>query len=361
MHDRRNGLELDDLTSSSEYLLGLLEIMTRSTDQLISIFNKLSAPHFARSRLDLSRSPIPVDSGVLHALRAQLHTYKKCFTGKEFVDRILEMGRLYESTSGNPSEVDSDSQVPQGESSRNSSRLSGRVIGSTGQPIVYTVQYATEVAQYLLNERILLPLPDTSLSSGTETSASSSDEENTLGGSTPKDPRNILTSMERSKGIDTTRPLRAGSAGSNSSESPHLVPRISPLYPRPIRSAVRDQGRAEEQEREIPAPEFSYSSQAFYKFAEVEDFESNMLYQSMILSASTRGMQGGSRTMEPDEPSEFHRARNSTLFLVFDLIVQRSRKERRAKQFLFTPRAVTVSEQKRDSELSMNCDLIFKM
>jgi len=179
---------------------------------LYNISFALYTQHFARSRLDLSRSPIPVDSGVLHALRAQLHTYKKCFTGKEFVDRILEMGRLYEATSRNPSEVDSDSQVPQGESSRNSSRLSGRVIGSTGQPIVYTVQYATEVAQYLLNERILLPLPDTSLSSGTETSASSSDEENTLGGSTPKDPRNILTSMERSKGIDTTRPLRTGSA-----------------------------------------------------------------------------------------------------------------------------------------------------
>jgi len=29
---------------NQEYLLGLLEIMTRSTDQLISIFNKLSAP-----------------------------------------------------------------------------------------------------------------------------------------------------------------------------------------------------------------------------------------------------------------------------------------------------------------------------
>ena len=297
-----------------------------------------------------------MDSGVLHALRAQLHTYKKCFTGKEFVDKILEMGRQFESMSENPSEADTDSQVPQGENSRNSSRLSARVISSTGQPIVYTVQYATEVAQYLLNERILLPLPDASLSTGTLTPATSSDDENTLGGSTPKDPRTLLTSMERSKGIDTTRPLRRESVGTNSSESPHLVPRVSPLYPR---SAVRVQGRVEE--IEMPAPEFSYSSQAFYKFADVEDFESNMLYQSLILAASTRGVQGGSRTVEPDEPSEFHRARNSTLFLVYDLIVQRSRKERRAKHFLSTPRAETVSEQKRDSELSTNCDLIFKM
>ena len=75
MHDKGNGLSLDLLTPSSvreilprpgefctdvflalllkvpalvpptqEYLLGLLDIMTRSTDQLISIFNKLSTP-----------------------------------------------------------------------------------------------------------------------------------------------------------------------------------------------------------------------------------------------------------------------------------------------------------------------------
>lgn len=313
--------------------------------------------HFSRSRLDLSQSPIPVDSGVLHALRAQLHAYKKCFTGKEFVDKILDIGRQSEFRSENPSEGDTtDSQASRGEASRNSSRLSSRVISSTGQPIMYTVRYATEVAQYLLNERILLPLPDASLGTGVLTLPLSSDEE----GSTPQDPRALLTSVERTRAVDTTRPLRQGSK--SSSDSPHLVPRVSPLYPRSTGSTtVREQEREEEKDREIPAPDFSYSSQTFYKFADVEDFESRMLYQSQILTASSKSVRTGSGTAIVDESFEFHRARNSTLFLVLDLIVQRARVEKRAKLFLMTPRALTVLEQKKSSELGANCDVIFRM
>lgn len=293
---------------------------------------------------------------MLHALRAQLHTYKKCFTGKEFVDKILDIGRQSEFRSENPSEGDTtDSQASRGEASRNSSRLSSRVISSTGQPIMqYTVRYATEVAQYLLNERILLPLPDASLGTGVLPLPMSSDEE----GSTPQDPRALLTSMERTRAIDTTRPLRQGSK--SSSDSPHLVPRVSPLYPRSTGSTtVREQEREEERDREIP--DFSYSSQTFYKFADVEDFESRMLYQSQILTASSKSVQTGSGTATADESFEFHRARNSTLFLVFDLIAQRARVEKRAKLFLMTPRALTVLEQKRSSELGANCDMIFRM
>ena len=288
---------------------------------------------------------------MLHTLRAQLHTYKKCFTGKEFVDKILDVGRQSEFRSENPSDGDTtDSQASRGEGSRNSSRLSSRVISSTGRPIMYTVRYATEVAQYLLNERILLPLPDASLGTGVLTPPMSSEEE----GSTPQDPRALLTSMERTRAVDTTRPLRQGSK--SSSDSPHLVPRVSPLYPRSIGSATM---REQEREEEIPAPDFSYSSQTFYKFADLEDFESRMLYQSQILTASSKPVQGGTGTA--DESSEFHRARNSTLFLVLDLVVQRARKEKRAKQFLMGPRALTVLEQKKSSELSGNCDMIFKM
>ena len=291
---------------------------------------------------------------MLHALRAQLHTYKKCFTGKEFVDKILDIGRQSEFRSDNPSEGDTtDSQASRGEASRNSSRLSSRVISSSGQPIMYTVRYATEVAQYLLSERILLPLPDASLGTGVLTLPMSSDEE----GSTPQDPRALLTSMERTRAIDTTRPLRQGSK--SSSDSPHLVPRVSPLYPRS--TTVREQEREEERDREVPAPDFSYSSQTFYKFADVEDFESRMLYQSQILTASSKSVQSGSGTAAADESFEFHKARNSTLFLVLDLVVQRARVEKRAKLFLMTTGALTVLEQKKSSELSTNCDMIFRM
>ena len=284
-----------------------------------------------------------VDTEVLHALRTRLHTYKKCFSGKEFVDRIVEMGRQGETHSGAGSLGSSPIPEPQGQGSRlQRGRLTTQVISPTGQPIVYTVHYAKEVAQYLLNERILLPLPDISDAGEiTPLGLSSEDEGGRMTGE-----RESSLSIDRARAVDASRSLQVAGG---SSVSPHL----SPIRTRPFGMGTTSRNF----ERDAAAiPVFSYSSQVLYKFADAEDVENGPLYQSQILSASVHHQQNSN---DGDETIEFHRARYGTLFLVYDLLLQRVRKDRVAKQFLQSPRALTVAEQRR--QLDINCDQVFKM
>ena len=286
----------------------------------------------------MSRAPIAIDTTVLHALRTQLHAYKKCFSGKEFVDRIIEMGRECQLQP----ESEANTPIPQ-EENQEDPGISTQVISPTGQVIVYTVHYATEVAQYLLNERILLSLPD--LSSGTLTPPLSSSEEDEDEDDRGGKERSLETSTERARAVGTSRRLHLRGAGVMSSESPQ----ISRAMPN---SFVSDRGGSAEFHA------FSYSSHIFYKFADVEDFESQSLYQSQVLVASTlqrqpNGANGG------DEHLKFHRARSGTQYLVYDLLQQRAHKERRAKQFLQLPRTIAAATQRRQSDT--NCDEIFRM
>ncbi len=181
--------------------------------------------------------------------------------------------------------------------------------------------------------------------------------------------------------------LRVNGVGMTSSDSL----RISHARPHPQASLRSGTENAE-------AHVFTYSSQVFYKFVDVEDLEADKLFQSQIVSSVShqrrerrvvggrgeggrggggeggggrgrgrgRGGEGGRRggrgirtTNNGDEFLEFHRARYGTVFLVLDLLAQRVRKDRRAKEFYQSPRASAIILQRRQNDTS--CDQIFKM
>ena len=290
------------------------------------------------------------------------------------MDKVLEIGKFYETRSDNPSEVDTPITPRRAASSRVSS---ARVFSPTGQPIEYTVRYAVELAQYLLNEGILIYIPHSATidSNTVFTPPLSPDEDE------QNNTRTLSTSYERAGGIDSGRPLnlsaplRGSSQGLSAPNTPQrnlgsrgtsafsVESRQSDSLLPPYRYHTRSGSRHNS------AAEFSYTLHIFYKFADLEDADSAALYQSQILMASSLQMQQGSSDGEQNglgaallrnEQNDFNSAKTGTLFLVYDLLVQRSRKERRARQFLQSPRALAEAERRRAAG-DVNCDLIFKM
>ena len=270
-----------------------------------------------------------MDSGVIHSLRIKLHTYKKCFSGKEFVDQLLEVGREAESQRQDPSEPNTPSPLV---TAQRSPRTGGHVYPSTNSPIVYSVHYAKEVGQYLLSERILLPLP-VLVHGGMDLDSEEMEREHS---SPPRGAQSdrLMDSAER---VRNSASNSASIASRILHRSPHLL--------------LTDSQDADTSMSTI----FTYSPNSLYKFADVEDFESRTLYHSQVLTSSAHP--GAAAGLEENTASD--RARRGMLFLVQDLLLQRARKEKRAKQFLQTPHAEMVAEQRK--EQYTNCDLIFKM
>ena len=368
--------------------------MTRSTDQLMSIFSRLSAPvsncycitssvnillffsqQFARGHFDISKAPVPIDGRVLHTLRLQLHAIKKCFSGKEFVDKVLEIGRNYGAMMENLSDTDSPGSL------RRSSSLGGtHVLSPTGQPIEYTTRYACEVGQFLLKERMLIQLPK----SGARDDNPSLTPQHSL--ETRRRHHQLTASFEHpdvsfessyshdySPGMSRST-LGSRGTGASSTESVGRGTRRDGYQYRYHRRG--DIGRIRD-----PAPEFMNSPTTFYKFTDSEDKEQSSQYQGQILVGSSHVVLGPNDSPQPvtaaggqgqphftnrtrtepgEDQVEFMNARRETLFLVFDLLVQRAKKEKRAKQFLQTPRALEVQGQRR-ANAHTNCDLIIKM
>ena len=119
----------------------------------------------------------------------------------------------------------------------------------------------------------------------------------------------------------------------------------------------------------LDRPGFVATATVFYKFAGSEDTESAYSQSQVLMSsyhASSTRSGGSSKELlssrrsgsgVSEENSDFTTARLGTLCLVHDLLTQRARKERVAKQFLSSPR---VQEQRRQAG-NTHCDLIFKM
>lgn len=82
--------------------------------------------------MDFSQAPIVVDIELLRRLRCQLHSVKKTFSGKEFVDNLLSLTRQ-EDTSESPA---------------------NEVI-LHHQSISYSNEYGIELGQYLLDNGLL--------------------------------------------------------------------------------------------------------------------------------------------------------------------------------------------------------------
>ena len=298
------------------------------------------------SRLDLTRAPIPIDPTVVHTLRSQLHTFKKCFSGKDFVEQFLKLGRETEILRVSSSEPTTPSpQIGSHRHQYSPAGLGGRhAFDSTGAKISYTVHYAKEVAQYMLNERIMLPLPSTRQGSsegdsddGRERVPSTQLHES----SSFKSDQNVRQTVEENDGSGAIVKKHFSENG------PELA---SSRYTHNCRTALQ-----ESDSTQLVSHIFIYSPQSLYKFSDVEDFESHTLYHSQILSAS--GNPRAANNLE--ETTAFERARLGMLFLVHDLLLQRARKEKRPKQFLQTPHALTVAERRKQEQV--DCNLIFKL
>ena len=84
--------------------------------------------------VDFNDAPIVVDLELVRQLRRQLHSVKKTFNGKEFVDKLLSL----------------TAQEEMSESSANE-------MTNHRQPICYSSEYAIELGQYLLETGLLSP------------------------------------------------------------------------------------------------------------------------------------------------------------------------------------------------------------
>lgn len=334
-----------------------------------------------------------VDSRVLSQLRHQLRSDKRCFTGEKFISKVMEIGRsALADTVGN-----SDRETP-------ASPGNSHVLSPTGQYIEYNKDYAGLVAQYLLDEGILIHVSQVHFQSDGSsillTPEQISDE---------SDPGNQLASSYEGKDLtDSVRRLGINSAVSFASGAQSAVSFASGISDpasamdspgqsrHPSRQSVgtarthstlsRDRyseqrtpraqhyqyergqntTRRRSQQQHLDRPVFSAEANMYYKFAGSEDdefafFQSQILMSSIHLSSQNNSLAPGPSAVEvssrPSTSQDLVSARMGTLCLVYNLLSQRARKEGVAKQFLHSPRV----QEQRQQALSTNCDLIFKM
>ena len=277
----------------------------------------------------------------------------------------------------------SDNDSP-GSLRRSASLGRSHVFSPTGQPIEYTTRYACEVGQFLLKERILIQLPKSgaaddnpSLTPQHSLEARRQRHQLTASYEHPDISFESSYSHDYSPGAQRST-LGSRGTGASSIESVGQGARRDRYqyryHPRSDMGRIRD-----------PAPEFMNSPTTFYKFTDSEDKDQSSQYQSQVLIGSSHAVLGpntspqlagtaatGSsrpvhlnnrtRSESGEEQVDFDNARRETLFLVFDLLVQRAKKDKRAKQFLQTPPALEVQGQKRvATSPQTNCDLIIKM
>lgn len=330
--------------------------------------------------------PALVDPNLLQRLRSQLRSNKRCFNGAEFVSKVMQIGQ------GTLAKTLDDDL---GEERQHCSSHLLHPVDLTGNLINYNEDYANMMACHLLEEGILIPVSHVSLLSDFSGSSTSLVTPNC---STDEEP-----DAEMASGIDSlhVRGTRAGEIGKMkkfvarlgealspvSGASNRTVPSSHEIYPAADTSCRHTSATGDNQHyhshhgesrmngsssQHSDRPPFLATSDAYYKFAASEDAEYVSLLQSEILMASSNSLGGSCRplhstsTPQPSreggsmENQDFLAAKRGTLYLVLDLLTQRARKERVAKQFLASPRTKVVQEQ-RKLEDSISCDLIFKM
>lgn len=329
-----------------------------------------------------------LDSRVLSQLRLQLRSNKKCFMGKEFLNKVMEIGQgaLAETLD----DVDAENHAPSG-------NVPIANLTVMGQLVEYNEEYACSVAQYLLDEGVLIHVSQVPfLSDGSSlllTPEQNMDEAEEDGGN------QLASSYERKGLTDSVRRLGVNSAvsfASGVSETTSSQSRQSAGNGRRAPSAVSQDRYSSAWSSHTPStqhyqyrhthnttaatthqprqpnsdkPIFSAAPGMFYKFAGSEDAEF-AFFQSQILMSSEEVSLRNSVSASPvtkessllsssarGENRDFLLARQGTLCLVYDLLSQRARKEKIAKQFLNSPQF----QERRWQARTVNCDLIFRM
>ncbi|XP_019857507.1 PREDICTED: uncharacterized protein LOC109585810 isoform X2 [Amphimedon queenslandica] len=301
VHDKGQGLSLDTLTTSTEYLLALIDVYLRPTSRLIKTFERLTGPQFtqAGAHIQLDQSPVPLSPSLLHQLSTRLHNIRKCFRGDDFVRELIKLGNeRIRHASVDHSNPDS---------------------ASNGAPVSFTVTSATQLGQYLLDEGILICLLNYTEERTTPLESSSNERMNAINTS-----RHVGVEPELSH-QRTSPEVRAPSNQSYGYSSPSPTP---PL-PHP--------------------PQFMNGFDCWYKFTDLEDsFEGVFFHGGQILSTCIRTPSSNNKRRGPEtaELSPFDEARLGTLHLILDVLQQRSRKDTQAKTFLLKPNAILCSQER---------------
>lgn len=272
------------------------------------------------------------------------------------------------------------------------------VLSPTGERIEYNKDYVGLVAQYLLDEGILIHVShaqsqseDSSILITPRRVSDDSEPGNHFASS--YDGKDFTDSVRRlgvnsavsfTSGVQSTVSFVSGVSDASAADSPGQVrnsagsarahstvsqdtyssihtPRVQRYEYRHGQGAARQRGH---QQQHSNRPGFSAEATVYYKFAGSEDdesafFQSQILMSSIHLSSQSLVGPRGEDILQSSSSSsqDFVSARMGTLCLVYDLLSQRARKERVAKQFITSPR---VQEQRRQVA-GVNCDLIFKM
>ena len=250
-----------------------------------------------------------MDPPIIHSLMHRLHAYRKCFTGSQFVEQMMELGKTAEEERlGDPSSeaTPSDSLQP------------------------YTEAYATQLGQFLLRKGLLVCLME--------------DWENSQYGC--EDAKLESQSTVRLNAVNTSKHLTEGgkSIGSSPSSSSLLE---------------RSTASTSSLTQENPSRQFKNSHHCLYRFVDMEDSTSGPIFcRAQVISAIAKN----SQTQSPSQGmrmSEFEQARYGTLFLILDVLQQRARKDGAAREFLTKLNVVRVIEQKK--EMNLQCSKIFRV
>lgn len=238
---------------------------------------------------------MPIDPLFIYTLRSKLHAIRKCFSGKDFVDMVIEAGKEW-------SEGD----------------RAAAVTSDTSQMVTYTLSYAKAVGQYLLDEGILLcevevEVEEQQLASSSVRLNSSSNEQITE-----------KESFHSSLGtpLQSNKPSQLGSSSTTS-----------------VSSSTND---AHNDNRS-----FQNSHHYLYRFVNIEDRDDGFVFHSLqILTATSCNShkRNNNTTGTGETLSDFDQARLSTQTLITIVLQQRAKFDRRAKAFLSNPYVIQVQE-----------------
>lgn len=254
----------------------------------------------------MDQCPVPITPAVLHQLNIHLHTYRKFFTGKQFVDGLVQLGHIDGGNLGNLVQSTAREHIP---------------------TVSYSVTSAVQLGQYLVNEGILICLLNYETDQSTPLESSSHERMNAVNTT-----RHSI--LEQAQPTPSPTEIRAESNHSFTSLSP------TPPPPQPL--------------------QFNSRSNCWYKFSDLEDsHEGAYFHGAQILSICSRPPPRIPTEHNALHHSEFEQARFGTVYLLLDVFQQRSRKDPVAKHFLQRPNVILTEQQRTGNDIS--CRKIFRI
>ena len=219
---------------------------------------------------------------------------------------------------------------------QNSSSTHSNDTPTTASLVSYDIPYAIKLGQYLLKEGILVCLFNY-------------ESRNGLLNSTTTSTAMESTSSSRLRAIDTSLHGGMSSRDGHTPSSPDCSAASGSSTP-------ESYGGGAERVPTPEPPQFKNSSQLYYRFTDIEDGPTGSFFQRAEILAATPTTNKVENRMHI---SDFDQARFGTLFLILDVCQNRSKSDRRAKDFLQQNETIRISNQRTGNNIS--CFKIFRI